>query len=51
LGEIEIGASAITDVHGLAKTLLGIVSVEDDSVQDDCDALDYDLNQTANKRP
>jgi hypothetical protein len=31
--------------------LLRIVSVENYSVQDDCDALQNDLNDTANKRP
>lgn len=51
LGEVEIRAGAVTDVHGLAKTLLGVVSVEDDGVEEDGDALQDDFNEAANQRP
>jgi hypothetical protein len=48
LGEVEIGSSAVTDVHGLPETLLGVVPVEYDSVQDDCNTLENDFNEAAN---
>jgi len=48
LSEVEIRSSAVSDVHGLSETLLRVVSVEDDTVKDDGDALEDDLNETAN---
>jgi hypothetical protein len=47
LGEVEIGACTITDVHGLPQTLLRVVSVENHAVKQDCDAFKNDLNQAA----
>jgi hypothetical protein len=47
LSEVEIGTSTVTDVHGLPETLLGVVSVEDDAIEDDGDALEDDFDQTA----
>ena len=32
LGEVEVRTSAVTDVHGFAEALLGVVSIEDDAV-------------------
>lgn len=51
MGEVEIGAGAIADVHGLAKALLGVVSVEDDAVEDNGDAFENNFNQATNERP
>ena len=48
LSEVEIGASAVSDIHGLPETLLGIVSVEDDAIEEDCDAFKNDFDETAN---
>lgn len=51
LGEVEIGAGAVTDIHGLAQALFRVVSVEDDCVENDGDALEHNLNDTADKSP
>jgi hypothetical protein len=48
LSEVEIGSSAVTDVHGLPETLLRVVPVEYDSVQDDRNTLENDFNEAAN---
>jgi hypothetical protein len=48
LCEVKIGAGAVSNVHGLSETLLRVVSVEDDSVEDNGDALENNLNETAN---
>jgi hypothetical protein len=48
LGEIEVGTGLVSHVHGLPEALLGVVSVEDDGIEDDGDALENDLDQTAN---
>jgi hypothetical protein len=39
LSEVEIGTGAVADVHGLAETLLGVITVEDDAVKNDGDTL------------
>lgn len=51
LSEVEIRAGTVTDVHGLAKTLLGVVAVEYNAVEEDGDAFQDNLNETAEKRP
>lgn len=51
LGEIEIGASSVSDVHGLVQAALGVVSVEDDAVEQDADDLDDDLDDDADEGP
>jgi hypothetical protein len=51
LGEVKIGAGAVTDVHGLAQALLGVITVEDDGVEDDGDEFYNDLNNAADEGP
>jgi hypothetical protein len=48
LSEVEIGTGAVTDVHRLAETLLGVVTVEDNAVKNDGDAFQDDLDEAAN---
>jgi hypothetical protein len=49
LGEVKIGACFVANVHGLAELTLGVVAVEDDTVDNDCDSLDHNLNDTADE--
>ena len=51
LGEVEIAASPVAEIHGLAKPPLGPIAVEDDAVDDDGDDLDHDLDDAAEERP
>jgi hypothetical protein len=51
LSEVEVRASAVSDIHGLPETLLGVVSIEDNAVEDDGDTLEYDFDEAADKRP
>ena len=48
LGEVQVGAGLVSHVHGLPEALLGVVPVEDDAVEDDCDGFKNDLDQAAN---
>ena len=48
LGEIEIGAGAVADVHGFAEALFGVVSVEYYAVEDDGYAFKNYFDQAAN---
>jgi hypothetical protein len=47
LSEVKIGTSTITDIHGLSETLLRVVSVENDGVKKNRDALENDFNEAA----
>lgn len=51
LGEVEVGASAVAEVHGFVETALGVEAVEDDGVNGDGDDLDDDLDEGADQRP
>ena len=51
LGEVHIGSGAVSQVHGLGKAALGVVAVEDDTVQNNADDLDNDLDDDANQGP
>lgn len=51
LGEIEVGAGSVSDVHGLVQAALGVVSIEDDAVEQDADDLDDDLDDDADEGP
>jgi hypothetical protein len=51
LSEVEIGTSAVTQIHGLEETSLGVVTVEDDAVKNDAEGLDDNLNDDADKSP
>ena len=39
LGKVEVRTCAVSDIHGLAKALLGVVSVEYHTIQDDRDTF------------
>ncbi len=51
LGEIEVGTGAVTNVHRLAEALLGVVSIEDDGVEDDSNALEDNFDDATDKCP
>jgi len=51
LSEVKVGAGAVTNVHGLAETLLRVVSVEHDAVKNDAYALENNLDDAAHERP
>lgn len=51
LCEVEIGAGAVADVHGLAELALAVEAVEDDAVDDDCDGFYDDFDDAADERP
>jgi hypothetical protein len=51
LSEVKIGTSAVTDIHGLPETLLGVISVENDGVKQNRDAFENHFNKTAHQRP
>ena len=51
LGEVEVRASFVADVHGLAELAFGVVAVEDDAIDDNGDGLDDDFDDAADKGP
>lgn len=51
LGEVEVGAGAVAEVHGFVEAALGVEAVEDDGVDGDGDDLDGDLDDGADQRP
>jgi hypothetical protein len=51
LGEVEIGAGAVTHGHGLAELALGPEAVEDDAVDGDNEDFDYDFDDAAYEGP
>lgn len=51
MGEVEVGAGFIAVVHCLAELTLGVVAVEDDTVDGNCDSLDNDFNDAADNGP
>jgi len=51
LSEVEIGAGAVADGHGLSELPLGPEAVEDDGVDDDAQRLNNDLDNAADQRP
>lgn len=51
LGEVEVGAGAVSHVHGLEEASLRVVSVEDDAVQQNAENLDYDFDDDADQGP
>jgi hypothetical protein len=51
LGEVEIGAGAVTDGHGLPELALGPEAVEDDAVNDHAKDFDNDLDDAADECP
>jgi hypothetical protein len=51
LSEIEIGTSAVSHIHGLEKTTLSVVAVEDDAVKDNAEHFDDNLNDDADQGP
>lgn len=51
LGQVEVGASFVADVHGLTKLAFGVVAVEDDAIDGDGDGLDDDFDDAAYKGP
>jgi len=51
LSQVEVGTSAITDIHGLPETLLGVVSVENHGIKKDRDTLENDLDKATHQGP
>lgn len=51
LGEVEVGAGAVTEIHRLVEPALGVEAVEDDAVDGDGDDLDDDLDEGTDQRP
>lgn len=51
LGEVEVGAGFVAVVHCLAELALGVVAVEDDTVDGDCDGLHDDFDDAADDGP
>jgi hypothetical protein len=51
LSEVKIGTGTVTDIHRLPETLLRVVSVENDGVKKDRDALKNDFNEAAYQGP
>ncbi len=51
LGEVEVGAGAVADVHGLAELALAVEAVEDDAVDDDGDGFHDDFDDGADEGP
>lgn len=51
LCEVEIGAGAVTNIHGLVQAALGVVAVEDDAVEQDADDLEDDFDDDADEGP
>jgi hypothetical protein len=51
LGKVEIRAGSVSVVHGLGEASLGVVTVEDDAIEDDAEDLDDDLDNDADHGP
>ncbi len=51
LGEVEVGAGAVAEVHGFVEAALGVEAVEDDGVDGNGDDLDDDLDDGADQGP
>lgn len=51
LGEVEVGAGAVAEVHRFVEAALGVEAVEDDGVDGDGDDLDGDFDDGADQRP
>lgn len=51
LGEVQVGAGAVADVHGLAQLALGPVAVENDAIDHDGEEFDDDLYDSTYQRP
>jgi hypothetical protein len=51
LSEVEVGTSAVANIHRLPETLLGVVSVENHGVKKDRDTLENDLDKAAHQGP
>lgn len=51
LGQVKIGAGAVSQVHRLEETALGVVAVEDEAVESDGYDLDDDLDDDAHEGP
>ena len=47
LGEVEVGAGAVAEVHGFVEFAFGPDAVEDDAVQEEGDYFDDDLDKAA----
>lgn len=51
LGEVEIVPSLVAQIHGLAQTVLGVETVEDDGVDQNHKDLNDDLDDGADQHP
>jgi len=51
LSKVHIRTSPVADSHGFAQLVLGVEAVEDDAVHRDCDGLDHNLDDDADKTP
>ena len=51
LGEVEVGAGAVAQVHGFVQLALGVEAVEDDGVDGDGDDFDDDFDDGADEGP
>ena len=51
LGEVEVGARAVADVHGLVQAAFGEDAVGDDAVDGDGDDFDNDFDEGADEGP
>ena len=51
LGEVEVGAGFVADVHGFVEAAFGPVSVEDDGVDGYCEDFDDDFDDGADEGP
>lgn len=51
LGEVEVGAGFVAVVHCLAELALGVVAVEDDTVDGNGDSLDDNFDDAADDGP
>ena len=51
LGEVEVRAGAVADVHGLVELALGAEPVENDAVKGDGDDFNDDLDEGADEGP
>lgn len=48
LGEVQIGAGAVAEIHGLVEFAFGPDAVEDDAVKEEGDYFDNDFDKAAN---
>lgn len=51
LGEVEVCAGFVAQVHGFVESAFGVESVEYDAVDGDCDDFDDDFDQGADEGP